>query len=297
MKSLILLLIFFVIVGCKERQISLSLPYEGDKLVLFSQIRANDTVQIEVQKTYPPTGKSTYIDGISDATVKLFGQDRFLELLKFTRKGIYVSSSGRKWQQGSKYKIEVNAPGFSLTTTEIETMPAKPVVAGYEFGRAIDSKFNSGIPSKELIINIEDNVNEENYYMIVVKRTVGKNTFGVNIFDLDKPNDFEDPCQFSYLSNIVLTDLCSVNGIITLKKGIEIRYPFDLDIDLTARDKIVVYTRQISKSYYEFCKSYYNEDDLVVAFKTPYPRHTNITGGYGIFSGFNEVEMEFVLKE
>lgn len=133
--------------------------------------------------------------------------------------------------------------------------------------------------------------------MVDIRRSIGKDTFGVNVFDMDNPiSDFEDPCQFSY-RGFVLNDLCSSNGIITLKKGIEIEYPSYLDLDLTAQDKITVFIRQISRSYYEFCKTYYNENDLIVAFKTPYPRYTNITGGYGIFTGYNEIRKEFILKE
>lgn len=297
MKKLTVLLILLIPFGCKEKPVNLELPYAGDKLVLFGQIRAGDTVRIEVQKTYPPTGMSTYIDGVTDATVKLFDEHGFLEMLGHMSKGIYASASGRKWQQGGKYRIEVDAPGFSLTSSDIETMPASPVVVSYEFGRSIDSKFNPGIPAKELIINIQDNTNEENYYMVSIERSIGKDTFGVNVFDLNNPmDDFEDPCQFSY-RGFVLNDLCSSNGIITLEKGIEIEYPSNLDIDLNAQDKITVFTRQISKSYYEFCKTYYNESDLIVAFKTPYPRYTNVTGGYGIFAGYNEISKEFILRE
>lgn len=297
MKQLILLLILLIPFGCKERPVNFKLPYEGDKLVLFGRVRAGDTVHIEVQRTYPPTGTSVYIDGIADATVRLFDEHGFLETLGHTGKGIYTSASGRKWQQGSKYRIEVEAPGFSLTSTNLETMPAAPVVAGYEFGRLIDSKHNPGTPSKELIISIQDNTNEENYYMVDIRRSIGKDTFDLNVFDMANPiSDFEDPCQFDY-RGFILNDLCSSNGIITLEKGIEIEYPSYLDLDLTAHDKIIVFIRQISKSYYEFCKTYYNENDLMVAFKTPYPRYTNVTGGYGIFTGYNEIRKEFILKE
>lgn len=297
MKQLIVLLTLLIPFGCKERPVNFKLPYDGDKLVLFGQVKAGDTVRIEVQKTYPPTGTSTYIDGIADARVRLFDERGFLETLAYISKGIYSSASGRKWREGSKYRIEVEAPGFSLTSTDLETMPAAPVVVSYEFGRSIDSKFNPGIPSKELIINIQDNTNEDNYYMVDIKRSIGKDTFGVNVFDMDKPmDDFEDPCQFSY-RGFVLNDLCSSNGIITLKKGIEIKYPSNLDLDLNAQDKITVFVRQISKSYYEFCKTYYNENDLIIAFKTPYPRYTNVTGGYGIFTGYHEIRKEFILKE
>lgn len=299
MKQLITFLLAFLIpFGCKERAVSFKLPYDGDKLVLFGQINAADTVRIEVQKTYPPTGKSTYIEGVSDATVRLSDERGFLETLKYRGKGIYISGSGRKWQPGSRYKIEVEAPGLPPASTALEMMPVAPVVTGHEFGRSIDSKFNPGTPSKELIISIQDNPNEENYYMVVVRRSIGKDTFGTNLFDLDRPmDDFEDPCQFRYLSNIVLNDLCSVNGKITLRKGIEINDQFSKEVDWTATDKITVSTRQISKSYYAFCKSYYTESDLITAFMPPFPRYTNITGGYGIFTGYNEVRKEFILKE
>ncbi|REA60179.1 hypothetical protein DSL64_16025 [Dyadobacter luteus] len=297
-KLIIFLLSFSTFLGCKEKGVSLKLPYEGDRLVLFGQVDAADTVRIEVQKTYPPTGESTYIDGIANATVRLFDEAGFLETLKYQRKGIYVSGSGRKWQPGSRYKIEVEAPGFPPASTELEMMPTAPVVTSYEFGRSIDSKFNPGTPSKELIISIRDNPNEENYYMVIVRRSIGKDTFGTNIFDLDRPmDDFEDPCQFRYLSNIVLPDLCAKNGEIILRKGVEINNQFGKEVDWTAQDKVTVSTRQITKSYYEFCKSYYTESELITAFMPPFPRYTNITGGYGIFTGYSQTTKEFIIKE
>ena len=299
MKKLnIFLLSFLILLGCKERGISLKLPYEGDKLVLFGQVNAADTVQLEVQKTYPPTGTSTYIDGVANATVSLFDEGGFLEKLSYHSKGIYKSGSGLKWQAGRRYKIKVEAPDFPPASTELEMMPPAPVVRSYEFGRSIDSKLNPGTPSKELIISIEDNPNEDNYYMVIVRRSIGKDTFGMNIFDLDRPmDDFEDPCQFSYRSNIVLSDLCAENGKIILRKGIELNDQFGKDVDWTALDKVTVSTRQINKSHYEFCKSYYTESDLITAFMPPFPRYTNITGGYGIFTGYNEIKKEFILKE
>ena len=120
----------------------------------------------------------------------------------------------------------------------------------------------------------------------------------MNIFDLDRPmDDFEDPCQFRYRSNIVLSDLCAENGKIILRKGIEFHNQFGKEVDRTAQDKVTVSTRQISKSYYEFCKTDYTETELITAFMLPFPRYTNITGGYGIFTGYNEVTKEFILKE
>ncbi|KQS27903.1 DUF4249 domain-containing protein [Dyadobacter sp. Leaf189] len=299
MKQLIIILLsFLILVGCKERGVNLQLPYEGDKLVLFGQVNTTDTVRIEVQKTYPPTDKSTYIEGIANATVGLFDEHGFLETLKYHSKGIYMSGSGRKWLSGSRYRIEVEAPGLPPASTALEMMPTAPVVINYEFGRSIDSKFNPGTPSKELIISIQDHLNEENYYMVIVKRSIGKDTFGTSIFDLDRPmDDFEDPCQFRYRSNIVLSDLCAENGKIILRKGVELNDQFGKEVDWTALDKVTVSTRQISKSYYEFCKTYYTESELITAFMPPFPRYTNITGGYGIFTGYNEITKEFILKK
>lgn len=292
------LMLFGLAVGCKERALDYQLPYEGDRLVLFSQTRAGDTLKIEIQKSYPPTGQYSYINGITNATVTLFDEKGYVETLRHMRDGIYTSATGRVWEENKSYRIEAEAPGFPKAITDFDTMPTAPKILNYEFGKDIDSKSNAGIPSKELIMTIQDNDDTvPNYYMIVVKRMVGKDKFGVNAFDLSKPSEFEDPCEFRYFATFVLSDICKVNGIITFKKGIELQYPFNLDIDKNARDKIVVSTRQISKSYYEFCKTYYNEDDLIVAFKPPYARYSNVTGGYGIFAAYNEVEKEFILKE
>ncbi|GAB2783437.1 hypothetical protein GCM10027275_29260 [Rhabdobacter roseus] len=297
-KFLPFLVLLSLALGCKERALDLELPYAGDKLVLFSQIKAGDTLKMEVQKTYPPTGQYTYINGITNATVKLFDEKGYVETLKHGKNGLYTSATGLVWKENDSYRIEVEAPGFPKAITDFETMPAPPVILSYEFSKDIDSRSNAGTPSRELNIKIQDSdIEKPNYYMIIIKRVVGKETIGVNVFDLDKPSEFDDPCEFRYFGRFVFPDFCKVNGVLAFRKGLELTYTYSLNIDPKARDKIVVSTRQISKSYYEFCKTYYAEDDLIVAFKTPYPRYTNITGGYGIFAAYNEVEKEFVLKE
>lgn len=295
-------LLFFILLslagGCKERALDFQLPYEGDKLVLFSQTKAGDTLTIEIQKTYPPTGQHTYIKGITNATVKLFDEKGYVETLNHVQDGIYTSATGLVWKENDSYRIEAEAPGFPKTATDFETMPTTPIVLSYEFSKDIDSKSNAGTPSRELIITIQDEDSKKpNYYMILIKRVVGKDTIGVNNFDLDKPSEFEDPCEFRYFATFVFPDLCKVNGILTFRKGLELTYKYSLNIDTKDRDKIIVSTRQISKSYYEFCRTYYNEDDLIVAFNPPYARYSNVSGGYGIFAAYNEVEKEFILRE
>ncbi|TDB58084.1 DUF4249 domain-containing protein [Arundinibacter roseus] len=295
------LLVFIVISisgSCKERPLDFELPYAGDRLVIFSQTKAGDTLKVEVQKTYPPTGQSTYSKGITTATVKVFDKKGYVETLRHVENGTYISSNGLIWKENETYKIEAEAPDYPKITTDLETMPSAPTILSYEFSKDIDSRYNPGTPSRELIIKIQDtNPNDSDYYMVIIKREVGKEIIGVNEFDLDKSSEFEDPCEFRYVGTFVFPDLCKNNAILTFRKGLELTYTYSKNIDPKARDKIIIYTRKISKNYYEFCKTYYEEDDLIVAFKTPYPRYSNINEGFGIFATYTETQKEFILKE
>ena len=298
LRMILLLVVLATAVGCKERGLDFDLPYAGNQLVIFSQTKVNDTIKIEIQRTYPPTGQSTYIDDVKNATVKLFDMNGFVEILKHKGNGLYASSTGLVWKENESYRVEAEAPGYPQATTDFDTMPTTPVVLAYEFSKDIGSKSNAGEASRELVVKIQDeDVTGPNYYMIMIKRIVGKETIGVINFNLNKPGEYEDPCEFSYFATFILSDVCKKEGVITFKKGLELRYAYSLNIDTTARDIIVVSTRQISKSYYEFCNTYYNEDDLIVAFNPPYARYSNVSGGYGIFAAYNEVEKEFILRE
>ncbi|RFS18328.1 hypothetical protein [Emticicia sp. C21] len=57
-----------------------------------------------------------------------------------------------------------------------------------------------------------------------------------------------------------------------------------------------LYPRTLSKSYNEFSRTYYTATELEQAFSPPYPRYSNIKGGYSIFTSYNEVVLELSPK-
>jgi hypothetical protein len=63
MKIICLLLLVIFFNNCRKVELSVDLPYQGDRLVVYSLIAPTEIITVKVTKTYPPTGKITYIDG------------------------------------------------------------------------------------------------------------------------------------------------------------------------------------------------------------------------------------------
>ncbi len=112
MKIIYLLLLVICFNNCRKVELSVDLPYKGDRLVVYSLLDPTEIITVKVTKTYPPTGKTTYIDGIADADILLFENDKLVERLKSTKNGIYKSETNFKPKEKLAYSLKISAKGF-----------------------------------------------------------------------------------------------------------------------------------------------------------------------------------------
>ncbi|MDZ7934694.1 MAG: DUF4249 domain-containing protein [Emticicia sp.] len=298
MKNICLFLLVFCLNGCRKVELSVDLPYQGDKLVVYGLIVPTEIVSVKVTKTYPPTGKITYIDGISDAEVLLFENDKLVEKLKYTGSGIYKSETSFKPKEKFAYSLKINAKGFPLVSTSNEIVPTLPKILSFKFDEKIESSLNKGRPARKFILNIADNDRASNFFSIKLEAFWQDTKANLVNFSIDQASGADSPCFFEYVKSFILNDVCFSNVDYEFKRGFEMNPIFEINNDFVRKDpeRVVAKICQINKSYYEFCKTYYDEEGLLQAFNTPNPRYSNIKGGYGIFAAYNEVLIDLPVK-
>ena len=140
--------------------------------------------------------------------------------------------------------------------------------------------------------------NESNFYNIKLEAFWQNNKANLVDFSTDQASGADSPCFFEYLNSFILNDVCFTNKDYEFKRGFELNPIFVINNDFLRKDpeRIVAKISQINKSYFEFCKTYYDEEGLLQAFNTPIPRYSNINGGYGVFAAYNEVLIELPVK-
>ena len=122
MKYLPFLILMFL-VGCKEQELDLKIPYSGDKLVLWGKLQANFPIKIQVTKTFNPVGKIPSDVAVNNATVVLYKNGKEYITLSHSGKepGFYTSNS--LVQAGATYFVQVSAPSLPTAESALVTVP------------------------------------------------------------------------------------------------------------------------------------------------------------------------------
>ncbi|RYU93768.1 DUF4249 domain-containing protein [Emticicia agri] len=293
MKKIILFLLILLFNGCKEREITIPLPYEGDKMVVYAILSPSEIVKVLVSKTYPPTGKEIYTEGINNAEVLLYENTILIENLTYTANGIYTSASNFKPKAGFSYSLKVNSPTLPSITTGEEVIPALPVIESYQFDEKMESNLNKGKPAKKFFLTLKDNNSGSDFFSVSLFAVRDIRKAELTAFAIEQASGTDSPCFFQYSQQLMMSDICFQGSIYHFKRGYELD-PIFLKRNLGGEDidKVEGQIRTLSKSYYEYSRTRYTAFELERAFSPPYPRYSNIKGGYGIFAAYNETVLE-----
>lgn len=297
MKKICLLLSLSLFNSCKEREITIPLPYEGDKMVIYAILSPDEIVKVLVTKTYPPTGKVLYTN-VKDAEVFLYENAVMKEKLIYNERGYYISAENFKPKAGVSYSLKINSPNLPPVTTTEEVIPDAPDIESYQFDEKMESNLNKGRPAKKFFLTLKDNTSNADFFSVKLYGIWNVSKEQLTSFFIDQASGTDSPCFFEYSGQQIISDICFQGGTFQFKRGYELDPVFVVNDDWVRKDldKVEAHIRTVSKSYYEFSRSYYTSTELEQAFSPPYPRYSNINGGYGIFAAYNEVILELSPK-
>ena len=132
---------FFLLIGCRGREVDIPLAFEGEKLVLWGKLEAGQPTRIQVQKTFPAVGPVPELTAVTTADVSLFKNGAFYaRLVPLQEAGMYGSDS--LIRAGERYVVKVQAPGQDTAESEEVTVPV--ALPAFTYSRKRDAE-----PEKE----------------------------------------------------------------------------------------------------------------------------------------------------
>ncbi len=294
--SIIFFLASLFFISC-ETVIDVEIPLEPAKLVINSTLIPGQPFRVHLSSSQHILDNSDY-KSISGAEIKIYEDGQLLTTLPDSTEGNYISGTFMPIV-GKKYRVEASKNGFETVTAE-ETLPKNAVkIISVKTDTVERNDFDYIEQRLEFDIEIDDDVNEENYYEIIIKRI----TIGLYydysqdppvITDTitrvrNRPLQSEDPSleEFQNYGQSIYFDDGLFNGkkyhmkVSTQSEGFS--NPEDV-----LEDYYEIYLRNTSEAYYLYKRSTelqnWTEDD---PFAQPVQVYNNINNGYGIFAGYN----------
>lgn len=291
--AIIFFAIIFFITSC-ERQVSLDLPYDGDKLVLNSIFKNDSVVYAKLTVSQPVNFNSFNYTVPAGAAIKLYENDVYREDMQMVQlNGVTFFRSTAKTIIGKKYTLKATATGF----TDVEGADVIPAAVPF-VARNFREVATANNTTEKLTVVLPDPAGVTNYYRLrIFSADTNLNATGPRYFKGNELyfqiNEFSGNGGFdlfgdSYDSEFIFSDE-TFNG-----------REFQMNVDLDyygGNDYVMVELTALTKETYRYLKSsnsqQLNQDNPFVEPTTVY---NNIRNGYGITGGA-AVQNFFIKKQ
>ncbi|MEZ4987672.1 MAG: DUF4249 domain-containing protein [Saprospiraceae bacterium] len=264
--------------------VEVELPEHQSLPAIFSEMQAGDSfLSVLVSNSKSILEADTAYQLPEDAVVNLYQNDALLTTLNFdtdTKQYTAMLPTPLSGQTSNAFRLEVSVPGFE-TVEAIQQMPQQPRItnAVYELEGTIDTE---GYRVDEITVDIEDTTpNQVNYYGInVYQHIIELDNNGDTLYQYINQLylDSNDPLlSYGDKYSFIFSDEGFTDGKYQLRAFSSYRAESDENIE--------VHLHQLTRDaflYYRSKDQYYNALDN--PFAEPVTVHTNIAGGYGIFS-------------
>lgn len=290
-------ILFFALLlsGCLE-PVELPVLEVETKLVVNSNFTNDQYFQVRVTRSKSILDSSNIIF-VNNATVSIYEGGELLEVLKwFPPNGVDSFPSYRsvnvKAAFGVEYEIRASAPGFeSVTSTGKVPYPSEISDTSLED--------DGNEPSQSFVwmsLGIEDDLEEDNYYHILVYQLSdeliqpsggGVKDYQTRLFGPLKMFTFDPNAPVSFFINNrgALVKDHSFNG---QDKKFTFRVDFDRLRNQHDNGRIIVELRSVTEDYYDYLLSIKRQHDRSTnPLSEPAIDFTNVKNGYGIFTGFS----------
>jgi hypothetical protein len=308
MRQIILLSLILLAMACVKVEKIEDFPIEEPRLVVNSLFTKDDPFHFQVSRSLSVLDNAS-LTPLSDASIVLYCNNAAIDTLKNGEDGNYYSSL--RPENGKAYSLKVSQARYGAITSEVEQLPAaldiKQISAtvidsttftwqGYDSGTS-DTIIDSYLI--DCVLRLQDKPGRGNVYAISVIKydstlyySSNREWVKTNVSILS-----DDQAQLT-------TSRVGYSGVFTSKlyfsdeifDGQEYGFRFTID-DYGWTSKwhqyhVIVYS--FSPSSYFYDRSLGESSEFSSPFDEPSRVFSNITGGYGIFAGYEK--REFRLK-
>ncbi len=265
-RSIALYIILFFYFSSCQKEVTVKLPPLETKLVLRCFISPhNKKTQVNVSQTQPIYNNPNYSNNgveVTDATVTISSNNGSW-LLPYANsiEGYVIDTTQLKIREGVTYKLTVRTPDGKYA----EAVTTVPVLTTTLTATATFDSSTTPYTKVDLSAHWQDPPNSKEYYEF----TVETRSKGV---------------QYGYIGIERIDDAVNSGGTITRNWYFNYYH--------SVNDTLFATLAAISPEYYEYFNRLYHYESPEGPFAESYPMYTNISGGFGVFAGFNK---KFVL--
>lgn len=297
-----LLLLFIGCLSC-ERALNVTLPYEGNKFVIFGEFSQQDVIKVQVERTFPPTGEVTFSnDYLNTVKVTLIEDNQVIEVLKRVENSTtFLSTQLYKPKVGRIYQIRVEAPDFVTAESEPQLIPLPLKISSFAFAdKEVSSPLNQKTPTKLLVIEFEKPSTNGTYFVAEINALYkGKMMFTNIISDMTIP-EFGSPCAYTFNSRRqIFNGDCFNKETNKLNFFVELEGTAEVLPDNFERRTIEglnIKLSSTSRFYLDFYSNLSPTEGIFKAFESSRPTVTNIKNGYGAVLAKNEFSVVYYPK-
>ena len=312
MKFVCLLLLLFL-AGCKESTLDLTIPYSGDKLVLWGKLKAGAAIRIQVTKTFNPVGVIPNDVTVPGAKVVLLknGKEQIELSPLVSEKGIYVSD--RVIEAGATYIVKASAPMLPTAESASILVPLDLPEITVKRTHNVPGEINHQTPQDLISLHFNDRGRDvERYFSLLFlsyyeKDTVSASPYGAtdNIPAKEKDchtwareklstyyNEVAGITFDRFASVFLMKSTCLPDSQTPVKFYIE-SGSGNLIGDPKWASKITMRVEVVTKEAFDYAKIEYEQPEGVDHLVLPPQRAlTNIKNGYGLIFASNEKTIE-----
>lgn len=288
MRNFILLFYCLVLTGC-FKNLDIDLDFKGEKIVVRGTISPQDGAIVQISHTLDPQG-TYYFDSLDiyldNAIVKLYANDSLLQQLTYSGDEGRYSSKTLNLKMNIGYHLTVEAEGFPPVRTKKIKIPKLP--------KTIFNLISQNEEEIRIDIDLQDD-SQTTYYQLIVDG-IYLNELVTLQFDLAGSYEQWEACGIIYghfLGDTYIKDDCFKDKTFLFPtlisvNNVRVKTAFGSDVILEPTEKVIVRFRSITKEAYDFITTTDVPEDADNAFREPVITFSNIEGGFGYFSAYQE---------
>jgi len=301
MKQLIIISFAFILIlnACRKK-LDIEIP-KGQEHIVVNGITTNDSlIEINISKSQDILNNDS-IENITNASVKLYEGENFIENLTHLTKGNYISSFTP--QIGNQYKILISSGELKPVNAKMQLYEPTQIVSIDTTIDVIENNYDFGYSSKEYKIHykikLNDNANKNNYYFLALSATNPRYDYETDppsIIGYFEENTYYDSNDiiFNNANEFTLGGMFGLAFNDEMFNGqqysidISTSHYFDRPYSKDAENlQVKVKLLSISEDIYRYIVSYnLNQETEYDPFAQPVQVFTNIENGLGLFSGY-----------
>lgn len=284
MRRFLILIIILTICSCRE--------LVTDDFPEFSPLPAINSILIsgkplKVHVSLAEKLDTSQLTLVNDAEIALFIDGNYTENLVSDGNGIYLSSS--VVEPLRSYELEVSVPGYAtIRCNDILPSPS-PITNISHVNYA--GKDEEGVLYPSVTISFKTNTSEKQFFEIVIRTLQDRYERIATLKQITDPVLLNEGLPLTIFTNEIIKDSIYAMTInyFTGSTGFSGDEPLH-----TTLYPLIIELRSCSSDYYRFVKQLYLYEkgrfpEFLAASTNAFPLYSNVTGGYGIFSGYSAV--------